>query len=86
MASDDQGGNGEYTFVRLTNREVYSEVMATKDMVRDIKVDVRQLLEESAKDKSRIDKLESRFNGILVGLGTGIIVGAAALFRGIIGG
>lgn len=83
---DAQGAGGDYTFVRLTNREVYAEVMATKDMVRDIKNDVRLLVDERNAMRSRVDKLEGRFNGILVGLGTGVVVGAVALLRGVIGG
>lgn len=78
---DAKGGNGDYTFVRLTNREVYAEVMATKEMVRDIKADVKELVAL----KDRVGKLESRFNGVIVGLGTGILVGAVALLRGMIG-
>ncbi len=83
---DDQDkspeGAQDMTFVRLTNREVYSEVMATKDIVREIRTDVREL----ASLKDRVEKLEGRFNGVLVGLGTGVVVGLVALFRGVIGG
>jgi hypothetical protein len=39
------------------------------------------ILGENKDLRGRLEKIESRFNGILVGLGTGLVAGAIALTR-----
>jgi hypothetical protein len=80
-------------FVRVTNREIWQELRDTKDQVSAIRSDLSTILKENSdlredilNQDGRIERLESRFNGVLVGIGTGIVVGLIAVFRGIIGG
>ena len=83
----------ELTFVRLTNKDIYQEVVGTKDLVRSMDGRLNSILAENNEIRSdlvvavaRVEKLETRFNGIVIGLGTGAVLGLAALFKGLIGG
>jgi hypothetical protein len=80
-------------FIRVTNKDVYAEVIHTKDAVAALRQDMQNMMTENTALRSivtantgRLERLESRFNNILVGLGTGILVGLVAVFRGVIGG
>ena len=91
MAEDvtkDENG----VFIRVTNRDVYAEVIHTKDAVAALRQDLQNVMTDNIQlrktvesNSSRLEKLETRLNGIAVGIGTGIIVGLIAIFRGVIG-
>lgn len=92
MAEDEKPKEENGVFIRVTNRDVYAEVIHTKDAVAALRQDMQNLMTEKlalektvATNSGRIEKLETRFNGIVVGLGTGIVVGLIAIFRGVIG-
>jgi hypothetical protein len=80
----EENGNG----FRVTTGMLYEAQQATGRRIAELTqqialMDARMnaVLEENKSLMSRIEKLEGRFSGILVGLGTGIIAGAIALFR-----
>jgi hypothetical protein len=85
MAEEDGNGNGSY---RVTVGVLYEAQNRTTERLGELTktvalMDARMntILGENKELRTRLDKIESRFNGILVGLGTGLVAGAIALTR-----
>ena len=75
--------NGE--FIRITNREIYAEIRNNTTKIDNLGSTVESVVKLLEAHDTRLEKLENRFNGMVVGIGTGIIVGLVAIFRGVIG-
>lgn len=87
VPSDDGNGAG----YRITTAMLYDSISALQREVARLSTNVTLMdqrlntaLSERSEDKTRISRLEARMNGVLVGLGTGVAVGAVSLLRGIL--
>jgi hypothetical protein len=82
---EESNGNGSY---RVTVGVLYEAQQRTTERLGELTktvalMDARMnaILGENKDLRGRLEKIESRFNGILVGLGTGLVAGAIALTR-----
>ena len=62
-------------------QEMSARIGELKQTVALMDSRLNTILSENQTLHSRLEKLEGRFNGILVGLGTGLVAGAVALFQ-----
>lgn len=90
----DEQGSGD--FIRITNRMVWDKLNELEaqldgldrrqDIILADSKNLRDTMGANVQTNTgRIEKLEGRFNGVLIGLGTGIVVAIAAVFRGVVG-
>lgn len=86
MADD---GNGAY---RITTGVLYEQIDGLKKDIAAMRTEVAlgnaamgALVAAATVDRGRIEKLETRFNGVLMGLGVGIITGAGVVITRVIG-
>lgn len=88
MADDDEtkGGNG----FRVTTGTLYTQIEGLKTEVAGLKLEIAVLSTNMATmlaaitvGTTRTEKLEGRFNGMLVGIGVGIATALVAVFRGV---
>jgi hypothetical protein len=63
--------------MKVTNREQAAELKSIKENNLTMRNEIK---EENAVLRGEVEKLRNRFNGVLVGLGTGMIVGLPTLF------
>lgn len=83
----DENGAG----FRVTTGTLYVQIEGLKAEVASLKTDIA-LVNQSmvamatavAAGTTRTEKLEGRFNGMLVGIGVGIATALVAVFRGVI--
>lgn len=80
-------------FYKVTNREIYGKLVSLEYQLAETNArldlmakDNQQLRETVGSNLSRISKLETRINGVFVGIGTGVFVAAIAVLRGVLGG
>ena len=85
-------GNGSGDFVRITNRMVWEKLLELEDKVDGIDrrqdailIENTNLRQTVSDNSTAIEKLQTRFNGVLIGIGTGIAVGLVAFLRGMTG-
>lgn len=91
--NDGRPNGDDSIFYKVTNREIYGKLVSLEYHLAETNArldlmakDNQQLRENVAINSSRLSKMEARINGVFVGIGTGIIVGAIAVFRGVLGG
>lgn len=86
MAGDDGGAS-----FRVTTGTLYVQIEGLKAEVASLKTDIA-LVNQSmvamatamTTQVTRVEKLEGRFNGMLVGIGVGIATALVAVFRGVV--
>lgn len=86
MAGDESGAG-----FRVTTGTLYVQIEGLKTEVASLKTDIA-LVNQSmvamaaavTSQVTRTEKLEGRFNGMLVGIGVGIATALVAVFRGVI--
>jgi len=74
--AEQTNGNGDSTFVRITNQMVYAELQAVRADLRDL----AQRVGDYPETKKRVRSLELKFYGILAGVIAAF--GAVGLARG----
>lgn len=86
-------GNGSGDFIRITNRMVWDKLAEIENRLEgmDRRQDAILAGERALREKvdsidARTDKLQTRFNGVLTGIGAGLAVGLIAFLRGFTGG
>lgn len=70
-------GNGDRTFVTITNRDVWNEVHGLREDVqgyRDEIRDYRSEISDYAQTKARVRALEFKFYGLLAGVVGAVII------------
>lgn len=84
---EERGGNG----FRVTTGTLYTQIEGLKTEVGGLKTEMAVLstnmttmLAALTTTNIRTEKLEGRFNGMLVGIGVGIATALVAVFRGVI--
>lgn len=82
-------GNGSYRItiglLYTQQQEISTRLGALNTTVQLMDSRMNSVLEENKALRSRLEKVEGRLNGVFVGLGTGVIVGAIAFLRGFTG-
>lgn len=78
---------------RITTGVVYTAVQDLKVEIATLRTEqalvnqsVTNMLAAMTITNGRVEKLESRFNSVLVGIGVGVVTAVVAVFRGVIGG
>lgn len=87
----DDTGNGD--FIRITNRMVWDKLNDLQQKLDGMDRRQDAILLENASLREKVqeiaehtDRLQTRFNGVLTGIGAGLAVGLIAFFRGFLGG
>lgn len=86
-------GNGSGDFIRITNRMVWDKLGDLQAKLEGMDRRQDAILTENAALRDKVqeiaehtDRLQTRFNGVLTGIGAGLAVGLIAFFRGFLGG
>lgn len=66
-------------------QDVKTEVAALRTEQALVNQSVTNMLAAMTITNSRVEKLEGRFNSVLVGIGVGVVTALVAVFRGVVG-
>lgn len=90
MSEVEQPTNGDPGF-RITSGVLYTKLEGVEKELAALRIEnallnhsVSALVTSMGTQQTRVEKLEGRFNSILVGLGVGIVTALVAVFRGVI--
>lgn len=86
MVADDTKGDDKGDFVRITNREIWDEIRSLSNTVHSMDDRMNNILAENVALRERVRALELKTYTILASIGTGLLVGAGALAKALVGG